>query len=557
MFAHDDSRGSAAADAALLAAARARGPAATLAAWIRLSGPGWLQSAITLGGGSLATSLYLGVLAGFSFLWLQPLAMLLGIAMLSAIAHVTLVTGQRPFAAINQHVSPVLGYGWALASLLASMVWCLPQYALAVGCVQQNLLPRALGAAGPLGDFGGKLVVTASIWVVCLVVTSAYGRGGRGVRIYERALKVLVAAIVVCFALVAARTAATDPAFAWADVAHGFVPDLSRWSQPAPGFAACLGALSEPARTFWSARIVAEQRDVILGAAATAVGINMTFLMPYSVLAKGWTRAFSGLVRFDLLTGMLLPFAVTISCVVVAAASRFHAVPVPGLVDPATSPPPARMVMAYDRALAARTAALGGQAASLPRSEKLLAAMLVKRDAQDLAQALAPMTGATYANVLFGLGALGMALSTITLLMLISGFVVCEVMGLPPGGTAHRLGTLLASSGVLGPFLWADAALYVAVPTSLFGIALLPIAYWAFVFLLNSRSLLGAARPRGRARVAWNTFLLPGAILATVASGWSIWQGAGWSGVGAVFVFLVAALATRPRRRGNASHDPG
>jgi len=535
------------ADAETLARAREKGPLATLAVWIRLSGPGWLQSAITLGGGSLATSLYLGVLGGYSFLWLQPLAMLLGIAMLCAIGHVTLVTGVRPFFAMNTHVSPVVGYGWALASLAASMVWCMPQYALAVGCVQQNLLPQVFGVDGVLGDRGGKVAATAAIWLSCVGVTWAYGRG-RGVKMYERVLKLVVAAIVACFVLVVVKTAASDPRFAWSEVAEGLIPDLSRWSEPAPGFAPYLAGLDDAAGAYWSERIVAAQRDVILGAAATAVGINMTFLLPYSLLAKGWTRDFSGLVRFDLLTGMLLPFTITISCVVVAAASRFHAEPVPGLVDRAVPAPAARLVTAYDGALAARTAALGGTPAQLPREEKLLAAMLVKRDAQDLAQALAPMTGATHAHLLFGLGTLAMALSTITLLMLICGFVVCEVFGLPHGGAAHRLGTLLATSGVLGPFLWADAAFYVAVPTSLFGIALLPIAYWAFVFLLNSASLLGTERPRGGARVAWNAFLLPGAILATAASAWSIWQGAGWWGVGAVAAFLFAAIATRRRR---------
>lgn len=550
MFVTDDdevsaTEGRVSADAETLEQARARGPGATLAAWVRLSGPGWLQSAITLGGGSLATSLYLGVLAGYSFLWLQPLAMLLGIAMLSAIAHVTLVSGERPFVAINQHVSPVLGWGWAIASLAASMVWCMPQYSLAVGCVQQNLLPDLCGPGGALGDLGGKLVPTALIWLACVGVTWAYGRGGRGVKVYERALKLLVAAVVVCFVLVAVRTATTDPHFAWADVVHGLVPDLTRFSDPAPGFLPFLDPLAADARAWWSARIVAEQRDVILGAAATAVGINMTFLMPYSLLAKRWTPAFSGLVRFDLLTGMLIPFTVTISCVVVAAASRFHAEPVPGLVDTTSPPPAARLVSAYDRTLSARTQALGGVVTELPRQEKLLAAMLVKRDAQDLAQALAPMTGATYAHLLFGLGALGMALSTITLLMLISGFVVCEMFNLPHGGRAHRLGTLLASTGVLGPFLWGDAAFYLAVPTSLFGIALLPIAYWTFVFLLNSKSLLGKDRPRGGARLAWNACLLPGAVLATVASAWSIWHGARWVGVAAVLGFLLAAVVFR------------
>ena len=91
----------------------------TLATYTRLSGPGWLQSAITLGGGSLAGSLYLGVIGGYEFLWLQPLMMILGIVMLSAIAYVTLSTGKRPFQAMNEHVSPVLGWGWLLAAMMA------------------------------------------------------------------------------------------------------------------------------------------------------------------------------------------------------------------------------------------------------------------------------------------------------------------------------------------------------------------------------------------------------------------------------------------------------
>ena len=45
--------------------AESSGPLGKLAIYTRLSGPGWLQSAITLGGGSLASSLFLGILGGF------------------------------------------------------------------------------------------------------------------------------------------------------------------------------------------------------------------------------------------------------------------------------------------------------------------------------------------------------------------------------------------------------------------------------------------------------------------------------------------------------------
>ena len=84
-------------DRQILTDAQSRGLFPTLGAFVKLSGARlWLQSAITLGGGSLASSLYLGILAGYSLMWLQPLAMILGIIMLSAIGYVTMSTGERP-----------------------------------------------------------------------------------------------------------------------------------------------------------------------------------------------------------------------------------------------------------------------------------------------------------------------------------------------------------------------------------------------------------------------------------------------------------------------------
>ena len=122
-----------------LTKAEASGIVPRLGAYTRLSGPGWLQSAITLGGGSLASSLFLGVLAGYSLLWLQPMAIILGVIMLSAISHVTLSTGQSPFASINNEINPVLGWGWAVATIMANIVWCLPQFSLGTAAVTQNL----------------------------------------------------------------------------------------------------------------------------------------------------------------------------------------------------------------------------------------------------------------------------------------------------------------------------------------------------------------------------------------------------------------------------------
>ena len=124
----------------LITSAQTQGFGATLAAYTKLSGPGWLQSAITLGGGSLAGALFLGVLGGTNLLWLQLVAIVMGVIMLSAISYVTLSTGERPFHAINNHINPALGWGWLIATCLANMIWCMPQFGLCYEALQKNLV---------------------------------------------------------------------------------------------------------------------------------------------------------------------------------------------------------------------------------------------------------------------------------------------------------------------------------------------------------------------------------------------------------------------------------
>ena len=60
---------------------------------------------MTLGGGSAITSLTLGAVFGYEFLWVQPVSMLIGCVMLFALSHQTLSTGERPFQAMRRHVS--------------------------------------------------------------------------------------------------------------------------------------------------------------------------------------------------------------------------------------------------------------------------------------------------------------------------------------------------------------------------------------------------------------------------------------------------------------------
>jgi len=628
--------------------------------WIytRLSGPGWLQSAITLGGGSLASSLFLGALAGFSLMWLQPVAMLLGIVMLGAIGYVALSTGERPFRAINQHVNPVLGWGWALATAMANIVWCLPQFSLGVASARLNLFPRALGPAAMPNETLSKGIAAAAILALCIFIIWFYDRGGRGIKIFEGILKIMVGIIILCFFGVVVKMT-TAGVLDWKAVFSGCVPKLSMFTSPAPTFDALLAGTGKFAG-FWSDKIVYMQRDVMISAAATAVGINMTFLLPYSMLAKGWRRNARGLAIFDLSTGLLIPFVLATGCVVIASATQFHAKYHPGLlgepykmwsIDKDTGeektvvvnvapgqevneaelrelpPPSKRLISKFKKLLderlqedlgeeqfaklaldererlrekfgsdAAAKAHLGAEElgrlkdiaegvsllrksvgdemlikamgasafealkklaselnerrAGLPIGDRRIAATLIKRSAFDLAASLQPLTGHTFSHYIFGIGVIGMAVSSIIILMLISGFVVCEMLGVPPKGNAHRLACLLPAIGVLGPFIWTGkAAFWLAVPTSVFGMVLAPIAYWTFFCMMNSRSLLGDNLPKGGKRLAWNALMLAACAWVSVGALYSIWNKTEYYGLAGLALFLALALAAHVARK--------
>ena len=532
-----------------LEAAQAAGVGRTLATYTRLSGPGWLQSAITLGGGSLAGSLYLGVIGGYEFLWLQPLMMILGIVMLSAIAYVTLSTGKRPFQAMNEHVSPVLGWGWLLAAMMANLVWAMPQFSLGTAALQQNLFPQYLA-----GD-SAKNICVLCLFLLAAAVVWFYDSPGWGVKIFELSLKAMVGLVVLSFfGVVVAMSWKGE--LDWISITKGFVPDLSLLWRPVTGLRSFIDDSSAP--EFWTTTILRAQRERMIAAAATAVGINMTFLLPYSMLRKGWERAFRGLAAFDLSTGLFIPFLVATSCVVIAAASQFHA----RFDEKFINQPAANITGSYRDNLEKRIQSdslyktrstplshseMNAKIDALPSADRKLAYMLIKRDSLDLATALENLFGkGGLTQKVFGIGVLGMAISTIVILMVINGFCVTEMTGRDGDRVVQRLGALLP--GIVGGLgflaLWGDdqARFWLAVPTSNFGMVLLPIAYIAFFFMMNSPSLLGDAMPKGKLRIVVNAVMLAAIIAASVGAGLSVWANVGWVGVAFAVGFVVISV---------------
>jgi len=554
--------------------AKYAGPWKRFSIYFRQSGPGFLQSACTIGGGTLATSLFLGMVAGPAALWVQPVAIGFGLIALGMISHVTLSTGERPFRMINERVSPVLGWGWLIATIAANMVWGLPQYNLAAGALTENIAPNLLGAGSRIGLTGGTLVSVILMAGCAVAVVFFHHVGARGIRWFETIIKFVVASIVVCFAAVVLKLFLAGQADV-AGMLRGYIPSFSLLTQPVPTYGPHLDACGETA-AYWSGRIVDMQRNTVLAAIGASVGINMTFLMPYALLSRGWGRAHRGLARFDLVTGLALPFVLVTSCVIIAASFAFHDRADPSLTgfdfaaaDGTSSTPALFAPYAENLRGAARfvdssfdsmdpreqAARLG----ALTDADKHLAATLIKRGTHSLAAPLGELFGGAGGRVIFGVGVFFVALSTVIIHMVINGYAVCEALGREPTGRTWIVGSLLPLVAVCGPFVWGDIGPYIAVPTSVIGLILLPIALWGF-FLIGINPRLGDDRlgPMGRA------IGLTVAVGYTGLSAWAAhgkmgqalhgWFGTdpaigGAVGIGLIVLFAIAAAATSPRWR--------
>lgn len=420
----------------------ARRPFPTRArAYLGLLGPGYLQSAMTLGGGTVSASLFAGAIFGYQLLWVAPVGMAFGTCMLAAVSWQTLSTGRRPWPAMREYAGPFFAWSWAIGALLSSTVWHFAQYALASAVLVD--LGDVLGWPGL-----SPVATGAFVLILAVLISSLYGRSARWVRAYERLLQIMVWGIVLCFSWVVFRTGIVDWGELWRGFATFQIPD---------------------------ARNGVAGATLVLSGLSVAVGVNMVFLYPYTLLAKGWGREHRELSLVDLGLGMFVPYTIAVSLVVIATANTLH-------LDPG-----------YDGTRLSPVEAAGV-----------------------LAEGVGPLAG----RLVFGLGVLGMAVSSITLHMLTCGFVGVELFGLTVGSWRHRLATWFPLPGVLGCVYWSEIAVWVAVPTNIVCGLFLPAAYLGICLLQRNRDYLGDDRPGGALGAVWITLMYG---VTAFLSGFFVW----------------------------------
>ncbi|MCE5249793.1 divalent metal cation transporter [bacterium] len=419
------------------------------------TGPGWLQSAITLGGGTAISSLYLGAHFQYRLLWVQPLAMLVGIIMFMAASYQTLSTSIRPFDAMRRFVHPSVAWAWAIATLVASFAFQLPQYALSAGVTEDMINVVTHWKATGAGRNGLLLLIGFVYMAISTAITWNYGSGLRGVRLYERILKFFVGMIILAFLVVVIRSSLAGK-IAWGRLFRGFLP------------------LYVPTDPIGVTKIMA--------AFGAAVGINQTFLFGYSQLARGWGKEHRGLARFDLVTGLLIPFVIGTSLIVIAAGCTIY-----------------------------------GTSFEAEDINPVNAGVLIG------ATGIGPIVG----RFVFGLGLVGMTLSTVTIQMLVSGFAACEMLGIEPSGWRYRLACMIPAPSFLGVILWKSMGTWIALPAFVFGLLMLPIAYVGWFILHNSSRYLQSEKPVGKKALYWNCAMIFSLAVTFASVGYTLYKTAG------------------------------
>ncbi|MCF7668598.1 MAG: divalent metal cation transporter [Verrucomicrobia bacterium] len=428
--------------------------------YFNLTGPAWAQSAMTLGAGSAAASVVAGAFFGYQLLWVQPIAMFLGVFMLAALSNITLTKGERAYLIVRREIHPGLALMWALATVIATVIWHFGQYALLGGAFWDlanvagiHNAPESNTTETIVRFAGGFLILGVNIYL-----TWNYGSKPKGIKAYEVFLRWMIRLVMLSF-LIVVIVQITEGKVDWGRIFKGFftfqIPNQE-------------GSLT-----------------TILGAIGAAVGINMTFLYPYSILAKGWGKHHKGLARYDLVATLFVPYLILTSLIIIGMASTMHQ-------------PPFGTIL--------------GDSVTTANFQPV-----------DASQSLGTVLGTSLGRIVFDLGFMGMACGAISAHMICCGFTVCEMFGLEYTPARYRLFTLTPAIGVLGVMI--KSPIWLPVIASAIAFTMLPIAYISFFILNNNRSYLGAAVGRGWKRTVVNVILLIAVIMSLIGASIKIKSG--------------------------------
>ncbi len=388
---------------------------------LKLSGPGFMDSALTLGAGTLTAAMLSGAVFGYRMLWLLWVAMGLGMFMMAAMARFT-CRGQSPIIPIQNKF-----HGWAVGSLLTALIGT-AAVAVIFNYGQYSIGTHLIESLTPLFGFRFPRQIN---WIVYMAITSglilSYGRRGkRGMLLVENFMKLSIGLMLLCFGgcLV---VVGVD----WSQFFQGlFIPWLPSG---------------------------VEGIDLFVATSAAAIGVMDWIFFHYAGLSRGWGRKHESQARFDITVGLFFPFVIINILVMSVFAGTLNKA---GL-HPETAP--------------------------------------------ELAQALLPLLGPTWSQIMFYVGFLAVPITTTVGMSLACAMAVHEAFGWKPDVRSWRwkLSALLPQIGFLA--VWYPRPIWLVIAIGAFLSLTNNIVGWSLFLLLNDRRVLGKDRSKS---YVWNLGIL-------------------------------------------------
>jgi len=389
--------------------------------YLRMGGPGFMNSALTLGAGTMTASMLSGALFGYRTMWVLWFSMGIGLFMMAAMARFTCRGGVPIIAAQNRY------HGWLVGSLMTALVGT-AAVAVVFNYGQYSLGTHLIESLTPLMGFEFPRRVN---WVLYLAVTTvlilSYGRRGRrGIQFVETFMKLSIGLMLLCFGACLVLVGVD-----WGELVRGvFIPWLPSGM---------------------------EGLDLFIASSAAAIGVMDWVFFNYAGLARGWRREHEPLARFDIFFGLFLPFVIVNYLVIGVFAGTLH-----------------------QRGIHPETAA-------------------------ELAEALIPLLGQTWSQVLFYIGFLAVPISTTVGMSLACAIAVHEAFGWKPDVRSWRwkVSALLPQIGFLA--VWYPRPIWLVIAIGAFLSLTNNIVGWSIYLLFNDRRVLAGDR---NSSYLWNAGIL-------------------------------------------------
>ena len=533
-------------EATILEKANAQGGIKKVLIFSKISGPGiWLTLA-ALSAGSLIGSLGLGQWLGTEALWVQASAMLLGIFSLWAVSQISLNTQQSLFSLMKNEWNPSLAWWFAGSALVTNFAWCMPQFRFGAEITGSILFP-------PLDNKGGKIGVAFVLLCLSIFLSFWYERSGLHSKLFQWILRLILFSLIACLG-VSVCMLIPGSGLSFSSIFSGFLPDLNNLTNTSPRFEALLSQTGE-FRSFWEENLVSRQKELILITFSSTLGVNLLFSLPLLLLGRGWRRDHNQFAKFNLFIGLFIPFVLCSSCLTILSAvahqKMIHSLSEEVSVNTKYSESETIRNLLKERIIfeigeeqfqTLPPFQQDEKIESLSKPNYILAHLVSQSDNQKWIHYLSD-SGKEPVKYLLGIVVLLISFSTIVILMVLNGHLICEILGKPHKGAPFQTGSLLLAVSSIGPFVWSDQDAWVADPSYFLSLAIIPYILLSFLLMLNSKELLGRQHPQGVKGFSLNLGVCLSFLLLGSCSFYLVWNHT-WGNfpIGQALVTLIGIL---------------